>query len=44
MTMVLAMIVIFLVIGVRVEYIDRWVIAGLATAIILVLIITYIRF
>jgi len=44
MTMVMVMILIFLVVGTRVEHVDRWVITGLTAAIALVLIITYIRF
>jgi len=42
--MVMVMILIFLVIGTRIERVHHWVIAGLTAAIALVLVITYIRF
>jgi hypothetical protein len=44
MTMVMVMILIFLAVGATVERIDPWVITGLTAAIVLVLIITYVRF
>ncbi len=44
MTMVMVMLLLFLVTGARVERVDRWVVAGLAGATMLILVITYVRF
>jgi hypothetical protein len=44
MKMVLTMLLLFLVVGSRVERIDRWVITGLLAAISVIVFITYVRF
>ncbi len=44
MGMVMALMIIFLIAGMRVQRIDRWVITGLVAAISTVILITYVRF
>ena len=44
MSMVMIMMLIFLIVGARVQCVDRWVITGLVAAIGVVVLITYVRF